>query len=195
MAEEKKLSPFALVLTDILDKTGLYSRKQWAFHLNVRESSISQWVNDQTKPRSRTLWLIVQTLREHEIKNKEPLQAFEELVDKPSIRVSPHGRRMGATIGHYMLKAKREDFEELLSTLPTTEQEEALKLAVKECKRLRERADKQPTSLFRLSKSETEITMGAKAIEEALLDNENLYDWASKEELVAAYPDPLEAMA
>ena len=107
-------SPFAAALESAFDDTGLFTRKEWAKFLGVKEVSISDWVNDRNLPRPSHLSTMLLTLEGSSDVKEAPLEAFKAMAARPATEVSPHGKRMLPTVMEY---AKRPVFSALSSAL------------------------------------------------------------------------------
>ncbi len=145
MKTEKELSEFAMALRSLLDETGVYTRSEWAEILNVTESAISQWVNDDTLPRAETLRRIVGTLDEDTRVADSVLEAFEVVARKPLSKISPHGPKTAPTLEHYMARPSRAAFDRVLESLPPHLQEEVLYEAAALARQRRARGTARPT--------------------------------------------------
>lgn len=115
MNEPKTPSAFAVAFAGLLDCTNLFSREEWARFLSLQNSSrISEWTSDVSLPRASALRMVLDVLRESRDIPPEPLIAFEEMLDRPSVEVSPFGAFMMPTVWAYILE------EETLSSLGQT---------------------------------------------------------------------------
>lgn len=126
-------SPFATLLRRVFDDCGLLSRKEWAKRLKVTESAISQWTTDDTIPRPAHLLQIIEMLQELASGNpaaQTAVSEFARLAQLPASQVSPHSKRMGATLAHYLLRAELKRFHEKLSRLPIKRQEAILRILI-----------------------------------------------------------------
>ena len=127
MARPTSKSPFAEALEGLIDDTRLYSRREWAKLLGIKEPAISQWLSEETIPRASNLNLIFVTVERASDAEKAPLEAFRRMAQRPATEVSPkNGRRMLPNVWAYM---KRPIFDELsnkLAKLSPAEQERLL---------------------------------------------------------------------
>ena len=119
-------SLFAQALRGLLDDTQLFSRKDWADLLGVKQAAISQWVHDITIPRPDHLYVIFDTLKSSDLQDEERLTIFREISNRPSISVSPRGKRMLPTIWEYMTRPAFSELADRLAKLPPAEQEKYL---------------------------------------------------------------------
>jgi transcriptional regulator with XRE-family HTH domain len=143
MAEEMKegRSPFARILSRMLQESRLYTLVEWGDILGVRQSAISQWLHDKTLPRPEPLRMIQRVLEEHTDVPVDILADFEELINQPATDISPHGSKMGPTLGHYLIKPDWEAFERCVRPLSPKDQEEVLQAASSHAQKLAERAE------------------------------------------------------
>lgn len=135
--DKKTHSAFAMALRSLLDEHPTMKRAQWAEVLAVSEAAISQWVNDAAIPKAENLRAIMNTLLADRRVPAPLLEAFEELLRRPSTDVTPNGERMKPTIAHYMIKPLRDGFLRTLDTLPPESQEVALLDGAARCRQLR----------------------------------------------------------
>src|SRR5579875_954422 len=103
-------SPFAAVLTKLLDNTGLFTSSEWAAFLKVTPAAISQWVNDKTVPSPEILQMMVNVLRKSDDVPQAILREFDQLASRPSVEVSPHGQRLESTLADYLLRPVLKEF-------------------------------------------------------------------------------------
>lgn len=98
-------SPFAVVLTRLLDETKFYTRFQWANFLGTTTALIVHWANDEALPRPDQLRMILDLLTVRGGKPAAPvIAAFEEIAQQPATAVSPLGAGMAPTVRHYMTR-------------------------------------------------------------------------------------------
>ncbi len=135
-------SLFATVLGNLINQTAIFSRSEWATALGVTTAAISQWLNDKTVPRARTLRSLIDIVRRYRGADDFHLQAFFNIVDHPAHTVSPHGDRLGASVGRYLLSPVLEGFLRQLDTLSHSISETILLNALTECERLREQTER-----------------------------------------------------
>lgn len=147
MTEEMKesKSPLARSLSRMLQESGLYKLVEWGDILGVRQSAISQWLHDKTLPRPEPLRMIQRVLEEHTDVPVGILADFEELINQPATDISPHGSKMGPTLGHYLIKPDWEAFERCVRPLSPEDQQEVLQAASSLAQRLAERAEEVET--------------------------------------------------
>ena len=62
MSRNTTKSPFAEALEGLLDATELYTRREWAKLLGIKDSAISQWLSEETIPRASDLNMIYVTV-------------------------------------------------------------------------------------------------------------------------------------
>ncbi|MGE3336021.1 MAG: ATP-binding protein [Rhodospirillaceae bacterium] len=134
-------SPFATTLKELIEDTEIFSRSEWATTLGVTRAAISQWTTDKTVPRPRTLRSLIEVVRRYRGDDDDHLKSFLSLVDKPAHEVSPHGDRLGITVGRYLVSPVLEGLLRQLDTLPYSALETALENAVAECERLKEASE------------------------------------------------------
>lgn len=101
--QDRNESDFALALNRVLDKTGLFSRAQWAEYLDVSEADISQWLDDKTIPRSDILFVTLDTLSGSDVP-QESVSEFRTMAEKLSTEVSPNGEQMLPSVSEYMIR-------------------------------------------------------------------------------------------
>lgn len=116
-----KRSSFASALADLLDRTTLFTRAEWARFLGVSEPAISQWVNDKTIPRADVLSGILDVLRNSSDVPGAPLEAFDVVAGRPAASVSPLGQRMLPSVADYMREGTFEQLGRGLRELPTAQ--------------------------------------------------------------------------
>lgn len=131
-------SLFADALARLLDRTEMFSRKEWAAALGVTPAAISQWVNDKTLPRAQTVRGVLDLVRRHSGADCIAVRDFMKLNALRAKAISPLGERMGPTMTHYLVAPLVESFLNLLETATLEQQEEVLRLASAECRRLRD---------------------------------------------------------
>jgi hypothetical protein len=119
-------SAFALSLTELLDNTNLFDRREWSEVLGVTEPAISQWVGDKTIPRPDNLHMIVITLERSSGVNRAPLRSFKSMAQLKATEVSPHGKRMLPSVWEYMMRPAFSELSGKLAKLPIAEQERLL---------------------------------------------------------------------
>src|SRR5205809_1672978 len=119
-------SEFAGALRELVDGSGLYERAQWSEILGVSLPAISQWVSDETIPKPEHLRGIVDTLVEDTRIKDEILEKFESVARRPAREISPHGDRLGPTVGHYMVRPLKDGVWRALDALPPLLQEAVL---------------------------------------------------------------------
>lgn len=134
-------SLFAALLRDLIEHTDIFPRSEWATTLGVTPAAISQWLNDKTVPRPRTLRSLLDVVRRYRGNDNKYLQSFLAIVDKPAHTVSPLGGRLGSSVGGYLASPVLEGFLRQLGTLSYSIQEAVLLNAVAECERLIETSE------------------------------------------------------
>ncbi len=122
------MSPFAEALKSLLDDSGVFDRKDWAYLCGVKQIKIDDWLADTSIPRPHDLNMIVITIERSSDMKKEPLEKFIEVTQRRATEVSPHGARMLPTVCEYM---KRPAFNELSSQLAKLEPQEQAKLLLR----------------------------------------------------------------
>jgi transcriptional regulator with XRE-family HTH domain/energy-coupling factor transporter ATP-binding protein EcfA2 len=93
---------FGSALAGLIDRTGVFSRSEWATYLGISESAISQWIHGHTVPRADLLKTIYQTLLHTAGVPREPLEEFQRVAELPAATVSLLGTRMEPTVSEYM---------------------------------------------------------------------------------------------
>ncbi|MBM0105019.1 hypothetical protein JM946_09675 [Steroidobacter sp. S1-65] len=116
------ISPFAAALRGLLDRTGLFTRAEWARVLGISTAALSQWVNDRTLPRAELLRQIVDIVRNADGVPPEPLADFEELSQQPADHVSPLGQRMLPNVSAYLRGGRLSQLGSELRKLTPSEQ-------------------------------------------------------------------------
>lgn len=144
VSSRSRRSLFAMSLSDLIERTEIFSRSEWATTLGVSSAAISQWVNDKTVPRSRTLRSLIEVVRRYRGADNRYLKQFLAIVDRPAHAVSPHGARLGSSVGRYLVSPVLEGFLRQLDVLSYSTQEAVLLNAVAECERLREISEREP---------------------------------------------------
>ena len=124
--DSEKTSEFARLLRQLLDETDIFNRQEWAEFLDVSESAISQWLHDQTLPRPDTLRQIVGVVRSSSGVPESILKSLEEGASRPAEEVSPHGKRMGESLGAYLISPLLKGFLRSLGRLGVQVQEKLL---------------------------------------------------------------------
>ena len=132
---KRERSSFAEMLRRMLDDTERFDRAEWAGVLEVSTPAISQWVNDRTLPRPESLRLIVSVLRPVAGEPGPVLSDFLKLADQPAEEVTPLANRLGddPSFAHFMVRPLRENFLQLLATLPPPLQEAVLFESAEQC--------------------------------------------------------------
>ncbi|HVU98722.1 MAG TPA: sigma factor [Puia sp.] len=75
---------FKIALSNLLDKTGIYSRFEWASYLLVSEPAISQWTNGRTLPKAEHLSSILLFLENYDRKDvQQYVYEFYQMADLP----------------------------------------------------------------------------------------------------------------
>ena len=101
--QENPSSLFAQSLKGLMDETDLFTRPEWAKLLSViTEEDLENWVSDRSIPMKANLFVLVNTVLWSDVKNEEPLAAFDRIKDLPATEVSPLGRFMRPSIAEYM---------------------------------------------------------------------------------------------
>lgn len=119
-------SPFSTGLKGLMDQTGLLSRAEWAYMLNVSGAAISQWLNDKHAPKAKHLSLVVDFIKNRadslDSNAKDLLVDFELMGRKPIQIVSPiHDKfKECKTIGEYLLKPRFNQLTSLLGRLDSS---------------------------------------------------------------------------
>lgn len=103
------MSLFGQMLQKLFDNTEVFTRTEWARFLGIPESSISEWMNDKSIPRSDLLFMMVDFLRNTDGIPHEILLEFENMSKLPSRDVSPLADYIGNTVSEYM----SETFEDI----------------------------------------------------------------------------------
>jgi hypothetical protein len=134
----KTRSRFARVLQSLLDDTSVFNRDEWAEVLGVSTAALSQWVHDKTVPRPEMLRSLSEVVQRHCGDAHAAMQAFHALLTSPAIDVSPHGHRLGPTVGHYLVAPLLDGFQRVLATISPAQQELILQRASAECRRIRD---------------------------------------------------------
>jgi transcriptional regulator with XRE-family HTH domain len=130
-------SQFATALERLLDKTGLFTRDEWAQFLGISAPAISQWTNDHTIPEPDRLNMILSVLRESDGVPKEILDEFDQLALKPSLEISPHGDRLDSTLKEYMLRPLFQGFLRMYACVPPDLKKDALHRCAEICRNLK----------------------------------------------------------
>jgi len=136
-------SLFATSLGDLIDQTGIFSRSEWSTTLGVTSAAISQWINDKTVPRPRALRSLIDVVRRYRGPDNQHLTAFLAIADEPAGKVSPHGARLGPSVGRYLVSPVLDGFLGQLDVLSYSIQEAVLSNAIAECERLREASERE----------------------------------------------------
>lgn len=126
MKESVDRTLFADRLRDILDRTELHTRDEWAHLLDVSPAAISQWVNGKTIPRPEYIRMIVGVLEDLTGIDQKYLDAFKEMARRPATEVSRHGRRMLPTVEKYYTRPLFDEESNELAKLSPEAQEEYL---------------------------------------------------------------------
>lgn len=134
-------SLFSSALNGLLQKSGIYTLVQWGEILGVSQSAISQWLNDNTLPRPESLRMIRRVVEEHAGFPIERIADFEALLNQPTGDISPHGRKMGPTLAHYLLEPEWKAFERCTRPLAPEEQREVLLKASSYAQKLAEEVE------------------------------------------------------
>src|SRR5438046_3016990 len=125
-------------LSDVLrDMLRVSTQEEWARILRVTPSAISQWQNDKTVPQPEHLRTIVDLLIEDTRVEDKLFYRLDDLIQRPATEISPHGARIGPTLGHYLVRPVRKGFGRLLDTLPPLVQEAVLEETGDWCRSLR----------------------------------------------------------
>jgi hypothetical protein len=136
--KDGRRSPFAIALARLLDDTQLLTRQQWAELLDVSPAAISQWVNDKTIPRPEVLRMLIDAVEESFPPPTEIIGEFKEITRRPATEVSPNGERLGASVGHYVVKPLLEGFLRNLDGLDFEAQERVLHHGAEMCREIRQ---------------------------------------------------------
>ncbi len=128
MSRNTTKSPFAEALEGLLDATELYTRREWAKLLGIKDSAISQWLSEETIPRASNLNMIYVTVEKASDAAKEPLEVFRKMAaDLPALEASPkNGRRMLPNVWAYMKRPVFDKLSNELAKLSPAEQEKLL---------------------------------------------------------------------
>jgi hypothetical protein len=78
MTSNTTKSLFAEALKGLIDHTKLFSRREWATFLGVKEATISEWLSEESIPRASHLNLIYVTVERASDANKEPFTRILE---------------------------------------------------------------------------------------------------------------------
>ncbi len=127
----EQISSFAQQLAELLDKSNVASRRQWAAMLDVTRSAISQWVLDRTLPRPDKLRMIVERVRNAESAPAGLLAAWGRIVSQPAGEVTPHGGKIGGTILDYLLAPELEGAQRRLRRMEASRKEQCVGLIVR----------------------------------------------------------------
>jgi hypothetical protein len=136
--KDDQRSPFAVALARLLDETYLLTRQQWAELLDVTPAAISQWVNDKTIPRPEVLRMLIDAIEESSAPPAQILTEFRAISRRPATEVSPHGERLGTSVGHYIVKPLLDGFLRNMYGLDSDAQERVLYKAAEMCRQIRQ---------------------------------------------------------
>lgn len=103
---ERARGEFFEILELLLDRTDVLSRSEWATVLGVTDAAISQCIRGTTIPRAEHLRMIVHYLETIDNVPRDYLLRFYEMAQKPAESVGIRNRRLGSSVGAYLVKPR-----------------------------------------------------------------------------------------
>jgi hypothetical protein len=122
------MSLFARALESLLKDTGLFTQREWAKLLGIKDSAITQWLNEETIPRASNLNMVFVTVEQAADAKRGPLEAFRTMADMPAVKASPkNGARMLPSVWAYMKRPVLDELSSKLAKLSPEAQEKLLR--------------------------------------------------------------------
>lgn len=126
------MSLFTERLEEMLDKTNLFNRREWAKFLLIEQERISAWLEEESIPSPYQLNMILIVLENPGSYHldmmipQEYITKFKEMSLMPARNVSKFGKRMLPTVQEYMNRPIFSELSNQLARLSSQEQEELL---------------------------------------------------------------------
>src|SRR4051794_6485564 len=118
-------SEFLALLSELIDGTKIFKRREWAIILGVSPAAISQWLSGTTIPRADILRTVVDILDGHDRLPEGLLERFWSMSKRPVSEVAPEsaGRFGTKNIGEYLLAPALKGFHRNFDPLPVEHKE------------------------------------------------------------------------
>ncbi len=118
----------AVALREVLDDSGLMTRREWASLLGITPAAISLWVTGRTLPRADHLSAVWDFVVSSSGIPESVTDTFRRVASLPARKATPFFKRLRGepTIAHYMLRPLREAMFGTLASLDPSVQEELL---------------------------------------------------------------------
>jgi hypothetical protein len=135
---DKKPSLLAQMLTRIIDESQLLSREEWVEFLcgmspRLTPEEVWGWEHDKSVPSAQIMRMIVRMVEERDV-SADLKRDLGELLDKPGCEISPHGKDLLPTLGHYVQQPLLEGFLGQWGALPRARREQVLYQAADLCR-------------------------------------------------------------